>query len=403
MRIIKQSSTDWHALCAHVPGRKFAPHSYQVVYLRPGSDSSINLLWLLIIILSISSCRAVVSPLPSSSPNSDNPPAQSQTNPSPSCPVRLTPLPEQAIVPIPLSGPLSLPEAEVSGMAWYGDFLILLPQFPGRFTGPGREGSVFALPKDDIIAFLDGRSTDPLHPIPIPFDSSGLTDLIIGSEGFEAIAFSEERAYLTIESHSGVPMMALLSTARISPDLSQFTLDKSTLVAIPPQTLLPNYSEEAVFISGDKAITIYEVNGNSINADPVAHRFDPETHSLDTIPFPNIEFRITDATDPDASGRFWVINTFTSKDAWLSTDSDPILEKFGEGTSHARFKTVERLIELQYTQAGITQTDTPPIQLKLVDGEFLRNWEALARLDERGLLIMTDKNPKSIFAFVPIP
>jgi hypothetical protein len=209
--------------------------------------------------------------------------------------------------------------------------------------------------------------------------------------------------YLTIETHSGVPMMGFLSTALISPDLSQLTLDKSTLVAIPPQTLIPNYSEEAVFISGDKAISIYEVNGNSINADPIAHTFDPVTHSLDTIPFPNIEYRITDATDPDPSGRFWVINTLTSKDAWLATDADLIKDKFGEGASHARFETVERLIELQYTQAGITLTDTPPIQLKLEGGEILRNWEALARLDERGLLIMTDKNPKSIFAFVPIP
>ena len=288
-------------------------------------------------------------------------------------------------------------------MAWYGDYLILLPQYPFRFAQPGKEGSIFALPKADIIAFLDGRITDPLDPIPIPFNSSGLTNLIFGSEGFEAIAFSGERAYLTIESHSGVPMMAFLTSARISPDLSQITLDKSTLVAIPPQTFLPNYSEEAVFIGGDKVISIYEVNGNSINSDPVAHRFDPVTHSLDTIPFPNIEYRITDATDLDATGRFWVINTFTSKDAWLSTDADSMTEKFGEGTSHAMFETVERLIELQYTQAGITLTDTPPIQLKLVDGEILRNWEALARLDERGLLIMTDKNPKSLLAFVPIP
>ncbi len=158
-----------------------------------------------------------------------------------------------------------------------------------------------------------------------------------------------------------------------------------------------------MFVSGDKAITIYEVNGMSINADPIAHRFDPLTRSLVAIPFPNLEYRITDATDLDSFGRFWVINTFTSKDSWLATDSDPITDRFGTGGTHSRFETVERLIELQYTPAGITLTNTPPIQIKLDEGEILRNWEALARLDQRGFLIMTDKHPKSIFAFVPIP
>src|SRR4030067_270315 len=106
-------------------------------------------------------------------------------------------------------------------------------------------------------------------------------------------------------------MMALLISARISPDLSQVKLDTSTLVVLSPQTLLPNYSDEAMFVSGEEAITIYEANGKSINANPVAHRFDPATFSLHTISFPNLEYRIADATDLDAAGRFWGINTFT--------------------------------------------------------------------------------------------
>ncbi|HLE50650.1 MAG TPA: hypothetical protein VI755_01215 [Anaerolineales bacterium] len=293
-------------------------------------------------------------------------------------------------------------------MAWYGEYLILLPQFPSRFAQPGSDGSIYALPKAEIIAFLDGRHTTPLNPIAIPFLAPGLADLIYGFEGFEAIAFSGERAYFTIEAHSGAPMVAFLTTARISPDLSRMTLDTSTLVVLSPQTLLPNFSDETMFVSEEKAITIYEANGKSINANPVAHRFDPATFSLETIPFPNLEYRITDATDIDAAGRFWVINTFTPKDSWLATDTDPIAEKFGgktsgEETSLVKSGTVERLVELQYTQTGITLAGSPPIQLKLIEGEFLRNWEALARLDERGFLLMTDKHPRSIFAFVPIP
>jgi hypothetical protein len=319
-----------------------------------------------------------------------------------------TPSPEQDIIPIPIDGPLATPETEVSGMAWYGEYLIFLPQFPSRFAQPGSDGSLYALPKAEIIAFLDGNHTTPLNPIAIPFIAPGLEDLIYGFEGFEAIAFSGERAYFTIEAHSGAPMVALLTTARIAPDLSQVKVDLSTLVVLSPQTLLPNFSDETMFVGGAKVITIYEANGKSINANPVAHRFDPATFSLDTISFPNLEYRITDATDIDAAGRFWVINTFTPKDSWLATETDPIAGKFGQGasdeaTSHLKSGTVERLVELQYTQAGITLTDSPPIQLKLIAGETLRNWEALARLDQRGFLLMTDKHPRSIFAFVPIP
>jgi hypothetical protein len=94
--------------------------------------------------------------------------AQTQTDPPPSYPLGLTPPADQDIVPSPLYGPIALSDAEVSGMAWYDDYLILLPQYTSRFTGPGREGSIFALPKADIIAFLDGRRTDPLDPILIP-------------------------------------------------------------------------------------------------------------------------------------------------------------------------------------------------------------------------------------------
>ena len=296
-----------------------------------------------------------------------------------------------------------MPEAEVSGMAWYGDYLILLPQFPSRFAQPGSDGSIYALPKAEIIAFLNGSRSAPLNPIAIPFVASGLANFIYGFEGFEAIAFSGEIAYFTIESHSGAPMMAFLTTGRISPDLSLVTLDTSTLVTLSPQTFLPNFSDETMFVSGEKAITIYEANGKSVNANPVAHRYDPATFLLETIPFPNIEYRITDATDIDAAGRFWVINSFSPKDSWLATETDPIAEKFGEGSSHVKFEAVERLIELQYAPTGITLTDTPPIQLKLIEGESVRNWEALARLDERGFLLMTDKHPRSIFAFVPIP
>lgn len=47
-------------------------------------------------------------------------------------------------------------------------------------------------------------------------------------------------------------------------------------------------------------------------------------------------------------------------------------------------------------------TNTPPIQLQLIDG-VSRNWEGLVRLDERGFLLITDEFPETILAFVAKP
>jgi hypothetical protein len=64
---------------------------------------------------------------------------------------------------------------------------------------------------------------------------------------------------------------------------------------------------------------------------------------------------------------------------------------------------VERLVEFQFSEAGIVFSDHPPIQLALQDRQTSRNWEAIARLDEMGFLLATDRHPATILAFVPYP
>ena len=64
---------------------------------------------------------------------------------------------------------------------------------------------------------------------------------------------------------------------------------------------------------------------------------------------------------------------------------------------------VECLVEMQIVEDRIILTDTPPIQLSILDDFNARNWEALARLDDMGFLLMTDEHPASIFAFVSLP
>ena len=60
---------------------------------------------------------------------------------------------------------------------------------------------------------------------------------------------------------------------------------------------------------------------------------------------------------------------------------------------------VERLIELEIKNNEIIISDSEPIQL-ILDENDSRNWEGVARLDDMGFLLATDKYPRMIFGFI---
>jgi hypothetical protein len=97
-----------------------------------------------------------------------------------------------------LTGPLSDRNAEVSGLAWYGEYLILLPQYPNFSSAYEGEGFLYALLKADIFALLDGKSDLPLKPVRIPLNDSILRAQIKNYQGFESIGFSGNRVFLIL-------------------------------------------------------------------------------------------------------------------------------------------------------------------------------------------------------------
>lgn len=305
---------------------------------------------------------------------------------------------EQPVVEIPLAGALTSPQAELSALAWYGEHLILAPQYPD-FGGGG--SFFYALPKADILAFLDGALAGPLEPQPIPLVVPNLRQQIDGFEGFEALALAGERAFLTIEAAPGNAPRAYLVAGTMAADLSMLTIDAVNRVEIPPQSGSANRSDEALLVVGDAVVTIYEVNGAALNPAPLAHVFDLDLAPRGVVPFPSIEYRITDATAVDAAGRFWAIDYQYPGDEDLWPASDPLAEQYGCGVTHCQYEQVERLVQFEYDQTGITLVGTPPLLLTLVDEA--RNWEGLVRLDERGFLLVTDKFPATILGFVALP
>ena len=70
---------------------------------------------------------------------------------------------ETPVIVIPLRGPASRSNAEISGLAWHGEDLILLPQYPARCGN-----ALYTLSQQELLDFLDGTQTAPLEPRPIP-------------------------------------------------------------------------------------------------------------------------------------------------------------------------------------------------------------------------------------------
>ena len=93
--------------------------------------------------------------------------------------------PEQPVSILELAGPIAVPEAELSGLAWHGKTLILLPQYPERF-GKG-DGALFALSEIDIQAAL--KFPTPLEPKMVVLNAPGLKESIPNFQGYEAIVF----------------------------------------------------------------------------------------------------------------------------------------------------------------------------------------------------------------------
>lgn len=308
--------------------------------------------------------------------------------------------PEQTVTLLPLGGPLQSEDAELSGLAWYGDHLVMLPQFPGW----ERDGApcLYTVSKADLLARLDHTASGPLEPRCIAFDSGGIEKRITRFEGYEAIGFSGDQVFLTVETHRRTGK-GLLVTGRIAPDLSVLKLEALPQVELPLPAEVSNAGFEALVMGEDRLLALYEANGARVNPAPIAESFDRSLAHSGKLTLSAIEYRVTDATSLDAAGRFWVMNySFPGTSHHYKPAPDPLMARYGTGPTHARQPQVERLIELQVTPGGIVLTDRPPLQLQL-SSEAARNWEGLVRLDDRGFLLVTDKFPGTLLGFVPGP
>lgn len=284
-------------------------------------------------------------------------------------------------------------------MAWCGKHLILLPQYPMMFADETEPGYVFSIPLPELDAYLSDDEDEAIEPEWVPFDPAGIDQQISGFEGFESVLFHEDQVYLTIEARGVDGMMGYLVQGRVEGDCEHLRLiNHEDPVSIAPQADLGNMSDETMVIYDEQLFTIYEANGINVNPDPVAHHFDLSVAPLGNLPMPNVEYRITDATQADAQGEFWAINFFFPGDVKLKPGLDQIAVEYGLGMSHQGEDQIERLIAMQIEGHRISLVEKPPIYLAL-SGAVSRNWEGLVVYGEDFLLV-TDEYPRTILALV---
>ena len=304
---------------------------------------------------------------------------------------------------LPLAGPVAAPDAEVSGLAWHGETLVLVPEEPDRFA-PGDTLGLFVLEGEEIRAALAAGDGRFLTPRLLPCVAPGLIQLIGGFDGLEALALVGDRVFLAVEAKQPGAMAGYLVGGRYDLAGGVIHVDAARRTPIPLGVDIFNVAVEALVGDGERVIAIVEANGRNLRPQPLAPAFALDLSPLPPLPFPMIEYRVTDATAPDAEGRFWVINYFFPPDeAKLDPAADPEVARYGAPswlTPHGGF---ERLLELQLTADDrIVRTDTPPLWLAPRPDGRLRNWEGIVRCGQ-GFLLVTDEHPATLLAYVPRP
>ncbi|MBT7424059.1 MAG: hypothetical protein HN782_07605 [Candidatus Marinimicrobia bacterium] len=300
-------------------------------------------------------------------------------------------------VEIPLNGEAKDRDLEFSGLTWYKENLILLPQYVKK-EDPG----FYTISKKDLINWIDANQEKAIKPKKIKIELSDIREKIEGFQGFEAITFIGNKAYMIIESKNNGIMKSFLIKGKLNFRKLNLVIDSKIIKEIPLPVNIKNMGFESILKYQHDLMVLYEANGENINNNPLALTYNSSLNPKNPIAFPNLEYRLTDVTELDSKNNFWAINYFwPGEKERLNPGKDLIIEDIKEGMTHKRYEHVERLVEFKIESDKLIRTSTPPIQLVLE--EKSRNWEGLVRFEDKGFLMIVDEHPRTLLAFIPKP
>tara|TARA_B100000508_G_scaffold79460_1_gene61855 strand:- start:396 stop:1361 length:966 start_codon:yes stop_codon:yes gene_type:complete len=311
--------------------------------------------------------------------------------------IRLVSAGEVMPIEIPLQGEAADRSLEMSGLAWYGDYLILMPQYVNK-KAPG----FYFLSKKKINEWLDGDRSKALKPGKIDLIIPNYDNVIGGYQGFEGLCFSGNKVYLLMESKNDGVMSSYIVAGAMDFKKKRLEIEQGKIEQITPPKNINNMGYESILKHKYRLLVLFEANGININPNANAEYYTTSLKHKESVSFPNVEYRITDVTDIDGKGRFWALNYFwPGEKEMLNPGKDLIIKNYEEGKTHQQYEHVERLVEYKIRSNQISRTDSPPIQLVL--DETSRNWEGLVRLDKKGFLMIVDEHPRTILSFVAKP
>ena len=293
------------------------------------------------------------------------------------------------LLEIKLAGDLSERTLEASGLAWYKNYLIILPQFPHKWDNRF-DGALFYIEKERINDYISGKNRKPIIGKRIGFIAKGLDD--IGKRkgsGYEAITFVDDTVFVSIESVNNHISTDYVVRGIIDFEKKAITLNADSKKEIKSQTGIHNMGEETILQYRNNIYTIHEANGVNVNSAPHAAQLNFSLTHLEKIPFPNVEYRITDATAPDSSGRFFATNYYYPGEYKKLLPDLP---------NEKKDIAVERILEFKINNSGIIRTKTEPIILDNAQYKGGRNWEGIVKT-EKGFLLITDMYPRTILAY----
>jgi len=278
----------------------------------------------------------------------------------------------QSYKEIPLDGLITDRKQEISGMATYRDNVILLPE--------NLNGYYFYIPFLEITNTLN--TGDKILPVQKTFTTRKLKERYPGLDGFEAIAFNGDDVYIMIEVRIDDKMAGLLIWGTITSLTMEIDIPEENIMLIKPPAQIDNFSFESLTIIDGQLIMIYETNGSKTIDRPFQYVVNLGDMDINKTPFPNIDFRLTDATSV-IDNKFWMINYYWTGDKeTLSVPNDV---------------GIERLIEFKLGYNGIERSSSEYITLDNLEDQH--NWEGLVRFGN-GFLICTDKWPRMVLGYI---
>jgi hypothetical protein len=289
--------------------------------------------------------------------------------------------------------------AEYSSLCWYQDKLILLPQYPSYFRSKIDEDVIFMLTKDQLSKAIKRKGKAILEVSKIQVVNNETYKLLPGYEGFEGICYDGNYFYLSVEFNSST-QKGLVVKAQLSQDNKKLEIlnDQHIILDLPANVF--NASYESISSYNNDIYLIYEANGINVNNNAIVKKISSDLTKVEDVKFAAIEYRITDITAFDETGRAWAINYFWPGDAsHYNPDEDNIPNSFPQ-TNNIEYG-VERIIPLIINDNEIKyDTSRDPIYIKKEARDVSYNWEGIVKYDNNSFILATDKFPKTVLRYL---